>query len=626
MPEIPNAHAAAVLILTVLALFLFTRERIPLETSSLSVVVILTIGFELFPYHGPEGQLHALDFFSGFGHEALVAVCALMIAGSGMARTGALEPIGRGLARLWGVSPQASLLLTLVVGGLMSAFVNNTPVVVLLLPILVSVSLRTQSNASSVLMPMGFATLVGGMSTTIGTSTNLLVVSVAADLGLRRIDMFDFFFPAILAGGIGVLYLWLIAPRILPHRTPVLADTSPRIFTAQLHIPEDSFADGKTLSEVMKKTDGEMRVLKIRKGANTFTVPLPDATISAGDRLTVRDTPQRLKEYEQVLGATLYSQDHPVDDDHPLNAEDQQLAEIIVVQGSPLQNTTLDEMRFADSYQLAILAIHRAGRVVESLSQGLDKQILRISDVLLVQGARERISEIKRDGRLLVLDATADLPHTKRAPLSLMIMAGIVLVSAVGLLPIAISATCGALLMSAVGLLPIAISATCGALLMIITGCLGWRDLQHALSISVILIVVASLALGAALTKTGAAVYLADVFLAITAGASPTVIFSSLMLLMAVLTNIVSNNAAAVIGTPIAVNIAQQLNLPPEAFVLAVLFGANMSYATPMAYKTNLLVMNAGNYTFSDFVRVGVPLTLIMWATLSWLLPTMYNF
>ncbi len=607
MPDIPNAHAAAVLILTLLALFLFTRERIPLETSSLSVLVILTVGFELFPYHGSGGQLRTLDFFSGFGHEALVAVCALMIAGSGMARTGALEPIGRVLARLWGVSPQASLLLTLVVGGLLSAFVNNTPIVVLLLPILVSVSLRTQSDASSVLMPMGFSTLVGGMSTTIGTSTNLLVVSVAADLGLRRIDMFDFFLPAILAGGIGILYLWLIAPRILPHRTPVLADTSPRIFTAQLHIPEDSFADGKTLSEVMKKTDGNMRVLRIRKGANNYTVPLPDAAISAGDRLTVRDTPQRLKEYEQVLGATLYSQDHPVDDDHPLMAEDQQLAEIVVVQGSPLQNTTLDEMRFTDSYQLAVLAVHRAGRVVESLSQGLDKQILQISDVLLVQGARERITEIKRDGRLLVLDATADLPHTKRAPLSLMIMAGIVLVSAVGLLPIAIS-------------------ATCGALLMIITGCLGWRDLQHALSTSVILIVVASLALGSALTKTGATVYLADVFLAITAGTSPTVIFSSLMLLMAVLTNIVSNNAAAVIGTPIAANIAQQLNLPPEAFVLAVLFGANMSYATPMAYKTNLLVMNAGNYTFSDFVRVGVPLTLIMWVTLSWLLPTIYNF
>ncbi len=606
MPELPNAHATAVLLLTVVALILFTRERLPLETSSLLVVVVLTVGFTLFPYSQIDG-VDAISFFSGFGHEALIAVCALMIVGHGLVRTGALEPVGRVLARLWGLSPQLSLLLTLVVGGLLSAFVNNTPIVVLLLPILVSVSLRTQTSAASVLMPMGFATLVGGMSTTIGTSTNLLVVSVSADLGLRRMEMFDFFFLALLAGAVGVLYLWLIAPRILPQRTPVLADTSPRIFTAQLHIPEGSFADGKTLSELMKKTDGNLKVLRIPKSANTYTVPLPDVVINAGDRLTVQDTPQRLKEYEQVLGATLYLEDHPVDDEHPLKAEDQQLAEIVVVQGSPLDRATLNDVRFPESYQLAVLALHRNGQVLETLPQGIQNLMLRIGDVLLVQGARERIAEIKREGRLLVLDATTDLPHTEKAYVSLGIMAGIVVVAALGLLPIAIS-------------------ATCGALLMLLTGCLRWHDVRNALSASVILIVVASLALGSALTSTGATVYLADVFLALTQGASPTVVFSSLMLLMALLTNIVSNNAAAVIGTPIAINIAQQLQLPAEAFVLAVLFGANMSYATPMAYKTNLLVMNAGGYSFSDFVRVGAPLTLIMWLTLSWVLPAIYDF
>ncbi len=607
MPDIPNTHAVAVLILTVLALFLFTRERLALETSSLLVLVALTVGFELFPYHGADGELDALDFFSGFGHEALVAVCALMIAGHGLVRTGALEPIGRGLARLWGSSPQLSLLLTLVLGALISAFVNNTPVVVLLLPILISVSLRTKANPSYVLMPMGLATLVGGMSTTIGTSTNLLVVSVAADLGLRQLGMFDFFLPAMLAGGIGILYLWLLAPRIMQKRTPVMMDTSPRIFTAQLRVPEDSFAVGKTLSEVIKKTDGQMKVLRIRRTENTYTVPLPDAVILAGDRLTVRDTPARLKEFEQVLEATLYSGDEPVDEDHPLRAEDQQLAEIVVVQGSPLVNTTLDDVQFATSYQLAVLAIHRGGRMIDLMSQGLSGLTLRISDVLLVQGARENIHRLKSEGRLLVLDATSDLPHTQKARLSLVIMAGIIIAAATGLLPIAIS-------------------AVCGSLLMIVTGCLGWRDVRQALSTSVVLIVVTSLALGSALTKTGTTTYLAALFVSATDGAAPMVLLSALMLLMAVLTNIVSNNAAAVIGTPIAIDIALQLQLPPEAFVLAVLFGANMSYATPMAYKTNLLVMNAGGYTFGDFIRIGVPLTLIMWLVLSWLLPTIYRF
>jgi di/tricarboxylate transporter len=179
---------------------------------------------------------------------------------------------------------------------------------------------------------------------------------------------------------------------------------------------------------------------------------------------------------------------------------------------------------------------------------------------------------------------------------------------------------------AATGLLQIAISAVAGALLMLLFRCLAWRDVSNALSTSVIMIVVVSLALGMALSKTGATVWLADLYLALTAGLSPTIILSGLILLMAVLTNIISNNAAAVIGTPVAISIANGLGLPAEAFVLAVLFGANMSYATPMAYKTNLLVMNAGGYSFGDFVRIGLPLTLIMWLALSFLLPRLYGF
>jgi len=606
MPPLPDQHALAVLVLTVVALFLFTRERIPLETSSLIVLVLLTIGFEWFPYQDGTQTLHTVDFFSGFGHEALVAVCGLMIVGHGLVRTGALEPVGRLLARLWSHSPQLSLLLTLVLAGLLSAIVNNTPVVVLLLPILVSASLRAGTSASGILMPMGLATLVGGMTTTIGTSTNLLVVSVAADLGLPRFGMFDFFVPAAIAGSLGILYLWLIAPRLLPERQTALTDTSPRIFSAQLNIPEESVADGRTLAELLEKTGSEMRIKRIQRGESVL-LPLPDVTIRAGDQLILEDTPAQLKEYEQVLGAMLYSGDSVVDEDHPLEAKDQQLAEIVVVQGSPLVNRTLNASHFTDRYQLASLALQQAGRLVHTLHKDIGDIRLQVGDILLVQGAREQLAQIKRDGDLLVLDATADLPSTKKASLALLIM-GLVIVTA------------------AAGLLPIAVSAVAGALLMLLSGCLAWRDVGNALSTAVIMIVVVSLALGMALTKTGATVWLADLYLALTAGLAPDVILSGLILLMAVLTNIISNNAAAVIGTPVAISIASTLGLPAEAFVLAVLFGANMSYATPMAYKTNLLVMNAGGYSFGDFVRIGLPLTLVMWLALSWLLPRLYGF
>ena len=603
-----DPHAIWSLALTVSALFLFTRDRIPLETSSLIVIVALAISFSLFPFVNDAGiALNPVSFYHGFGHEALIAVCGLMVVGYGIVRTGALDPVGRGLARIWAISPTLSVLITLIVSALLSAVVNNTPIVVLLLPIMLNVALRTKTSPSGILMPMGLATLLGGMTTTIGTSTNLLVVSVAADLGLETISMFDFFVPAALAGSIGIVYLWLIAPLILPNRTPALEDSSPRIFTAHLHIPEGSFADGKTLTEIIEKTEGAIQVSGIRRSENTFTVPLPDAKIRHGDRLLVRDTPQQLKDYERSIGATLYSKGHQVDDDNPLSEDQQHLAELVIDRGSPMIHRTLNESHFSDVYQLVTLAIHRKGKILESMPQGIARTPMRLGDVLLVQGSSENIEEVKKRGHFLVLDATTELPSTKYASRAIGIMTLTVLVAALGIMPISIS-------------------AVAGSMLMVLTHCLKWQDVQRALSAQVILIVVASLALGSALTQTGATDYVAHLFVELTDGWSGRFIFSALMLLMAILTNVVSNNAAAVIGTPIAISIAYEVGLPPEAFVLAVLFGANMSYATPMAYQTNLLVMNAGGYTFTDFVKAGVPLTIIIWLAFSFIIPYMYGF
>jgi len=609
LPPLPNTHALAVLGLTVVALILFTRDKIPLESSSFLILVALALGFEIFPFQVQGGPLHAVDFFHGFGHEALVAVCALMIAGQGIVRTGALEPVGRTLARFWQTSPTLSLLLTLLTGALISAFINNVPVVVLFLPILINVSVRTGMNPSSTLMPMGFATLLGGTCTTIGTSTNLLVVSVAADLGLRRMGMFDFLLPAVIAGGIGTAYLWLVVPRIMPQREQTLPDTSPRIFTAHLAITEDSPAQGKTLAEALSNMNGRNRIVSVERGNGRYMIPLPSVVLKVGDHLVLRDTPDQLKEFERIFKGTLYPEDsdtEPINDDHPLKADDQQIAELVITEGSYFQGRTLNSIHFAERYGMITLALHRAGKQLEKMYDEIGDISLRTGDILLVQGPRDQLAELKQEKDFLVLDATIDLPFAKKAPLALGIMLGIIVTAASGFLPIAIS-------------------ATFGAFLMIITGCLSWRDATRALSAQVILFVVASLALGTAMLKTGGADYLARLFLAFAGGSSPAMMLSGLMLLMALLTNIVSNNAAAVIGTPIAVSIALQVGQAPEPFVLAVLFGANMSYATPMAYKTNLLVMNAGNYKFNDFLRIGVPLVLIMWISLSLLLPNMYG-
>jgi len=608
-PVTPDIHGVAVLLLTAVALFLFTRDRLPLETSSLAILILLVAGFQLFPYVTDGEPLGPAQFFAGFGNEALVAICALMMVGKALETTGALQPLAAVVGHAWSTRPLLALLVTLFAGAVLSAFMNNTPIVVLLMPILVSVSMRVKFPVSGVMLPMGLATIVGGMSTTIGTSTNLLVVGIAADLGLAHFGMFDFVLPVAMVGGVAIIFLWIVAPKLLPDRVPPLADTTPRVFNSQLFIKEDCFAAGKTLSEILAKTNGQMRVDKIQRSESLFLAKLPSVKLQPGDRLFVKDSPENLKHFEGLLGATLFNisdSEHPIDDDTPLKAEGQQLAEVVVTRGSPLHLRSLAAARFSASYGLLPLAIHRARAPSSQVTGDLNSIRLRAGDVLLVQGTSDAIDTLKSSGNMLVLDGTTNLPSTHRANRALAVMAAVVLAAAFGLLPISVSALIG------VGL-------------MISLGCLTWRDASNALSTQIIMIIVTSLALGKALMGTGMADYLAIGFVSVVADLPVPIILSAFILIMTLLTNVVSNNAAAVIGTPIAIAIATQLDVNPIPFVLAVMFGANMSFATPFGYQTNLLILSAGGYKFSDFLRVGIPLTIIMWLGFSFLLPLLYN-
>jgi len=480
---------------------------------------------------------------------------------------------------------------------------NNTPIVVLMLPMLIGAAVRTNSSTSGVLLPMGLATLIGGMGTTIGTSTNLLVVSVAADMGMIRFEMFDFVLPVVVAASAAILYLWLVAPRLIPERKSPMIDISKRVFQGHLLIAQNNPLVGKSLAEVIHKAGNTLMVRCIVRAEHLFIAPLPDVEIKAGDRIQVSATADMLKEYEALLDARLLA---GLDSMDSMPVGDFQLAEVVVTGGSRLRGLKVADARLKELYGLDLLAVHCGGDAVMASKPELDNRELNASDVLLVQGKSEAILTLKKGSELLVLDSTAYLPHSKKAPLALLIMAGIIS-------------------LAAFGVMPIAMSALLGCMVLIGTGCLRWQQANRALSAQVIMIIVASLALGSALMKTGGAEYLAQVFLYLTSGLAPAWVLAFLMLLMAILTNVVSNNAAAVIGTPIAISIAQELGLPLEPFVLAVLFGANLSFVTPMAYKTNLLVMNAGGYKFKDFVRVGTPLTLLMWVVLSAVLTMAYQ-
>lgn len=604
---LPDAHGIAMLGLTILALILFSRDRIPMETSCLVVLALLVVGFQVFPYTQDGVVVSPTEFFTGFGHEALVTIVGLMILGKGLETTGALQPVAIVIARAWAARPNLAFLATLIVCAILSGFLNNTPIVILLLPILITVSLRSRIRSSGILMPMGLATLIGGMGTAIGTSTNLLVIAVAADLGMERLEMFDFTLPAVIVGCFGLLFLWLIAPRLLPDREPPLADTSPRIFKAMFFVNKDSFAYSKTLAEVRERTDKQMTIDKIQRADGLYVAKLPSLVFQEGDRMLVADTRENLKEFERLLGVTMHDASGAEDGDFlPSAGADQQLAEVVVTTSSPLHQRTLNATQFRVRHKLLPLAIHRARTAPGEVSGDFEDVLLRAGDVILVQGPRHQITELKRSGNMLVLDGTMDLPHTSRAPLALAIMTIVVALAGAGIVPI----FTGAIL---------------GATTMILSRCLNWRDALSAIHLSVVMIIVTSLALGHGIMSTGLDTFIASLFVKVTSGLSPTYVISALLMTFAIMTNVVSNNAAAVIGTPIAISIASQLGLPAEPLVLAVLFGANMSYATPIGYQTNLLILSAGGYRFSDFLRVGIPLTLVMWIGFTFVLSALYG-
>ena len=265
-----NAHAYGVIAFTLLAFFLFTRERIPIPVTSLFVIAALALGFYLFPYSGEHRSIGVGQIFSAFGHEALVAICSLMILGRALMVTGALEPVARVLARLWAFNHVVAMLALLAMAMGLSMVINDTPVVVILMPVVIGLALRAGGSTSKMLMPMNFAVIIGGMATTIGTSTNLLIVSIANDRGVPPIGLFEFtpvvVGPALLA----LVYLWLVAPRLLREGQGALAEIAPRRFDAVLYIGPRSAARGRTVNSVRRMTGNRMAIQRVLRRDETL--------------------------------------------------------------------------------------------------------------------------------------------------------------------------------------------------------------------------------------------------------------------------------------------------------------------------------------------------------------------
>jgi di/tricarboxylate transporter len=607
--EFITPHGIAVVAIAATVFYLLARDILSIELASLTILGALGLLFQVFPFTSAAGNaVRATDFFYGFGHEALIAISCLMILGHGLVATGALEPLARALGRLWAWNAHIALLAVLIVSMTLSGVLNDTPVVILMLPVLVSVAVRTGTPPSKTLMPMNFAVLAGGMATSIGTSTNLLVVSIATDLGVKPFGMFDFTGIALVGAVPAILYLWLIAPRLLADRRPSAESATQRVYQAVLHVETGTVADGRTLAEILKRTGNRLHVERIQRGSGDYVMRFPTLKLQANDRLFVRDTWENIKEFEHVLGAKLHSarQDGAVSRDaQPTEEQDrEQLAEVVVTNHSDLAGRTLRDARFLEHFGVAVIALHRPPSG-EALDQDLVDVLLKSGDVLLVQGPLPLVTQLKADPSLLILDGRVTLPHTHKAPQALLIM-------------LAVVAAAGT------GLIPIYVGSVIGVIALLLTRTVLVRNLGRALKADVILLIAASLALGKAVTETGVAEALGSAIAAQAVSLPPSLTLGLLMVVMATLTNFVSNNAAAAVGTPLAIYVARQLELAPEPFVLAVLFGCNLSFATPMGYQTNILIMAAANYRFTDFIKVGLPLALMLAGILSYALSAKY--
>jgi len=598
-----TAHGLAMLLFAAVVFGLFIYNRWTISSISLGVLAALPLGFTLFPLVRDDQAISPARFFAGLASPALVAICALMIVGHGLVVTGALEPAARRLASLVARHPRTALLAVLVLSASVSGVVNDTPVVVLLIPLLLAAAHQSKVPAAGLLLPMNYAVLIGGMATTIGTSTNLIVVAIAASLGVRPFGLFDWFDLVALAAVPALAYLWLVAPRLLRQVPALVQDLSDDVFDAELHVDEGSPLAGQPLSAALGAA--------VRRGSRTLS-PLPSRRLQVGDRLVIRETALRLKELERQLGAVLHAVVPPEDDEptDPAPAEPALpaavVAQMIVTAGSPLEGRSVRQERLAERFGFIVVGVRNTAQRVSWQREGLADRLVSTGDVLLVQGDAAAMRKAQRDGLGLLLDERFAVPRQDKAAIAIVVMAAVVL-------------------LAATKTLPIEIAALGGALALLLTRCLSWEDITQSLSAKVVLLVAASLALGDGLAITGATDWLAQGLAARASALSPAWLAALLMALMGLVTNFVSNNAAAAIGTPLAVSLAQALGVPPEPFVLAVLFGCNLCYLTPMGYQTNLLVMNAGGYRFADFLRVGTPLFVIMWAALSALLAWRYG-
>ena len=580
------------------ALTAFALERWRPELTALGTLVALLLLFELAPLWTPDGRLGPSDLLAGFANPAVLTVMALLVVGQAMVLTGAIEVAARPLLRAAVHTPRRTMALTLVTVIAASALLNNTPVVVIFIPIMRALAEQMNIATGRVMLPLSYAAMLGGMLTLVGSSSNLLVAAEMKRLGVGTLDFFDQTPVGAVLAGAGTLYIafWMWRRGGAGRREPrEAAPGAGRQFIAEIRIGQRGPLVGAESVGGFFPALRHVTVRGLERDGRMLLPPFDGVKLQPGDLLVLAAT-------RRALSDLLASQPKGGEDGQPTERRgvDLVLGEVMVRPASRLVGLSLDLTNFEARNDVRVVGIQRRARMVRARMKTIR---LDAGDILLVRGPGDAVRQLGADPDVVLLGGSTDnLPRRDRVPAATVIFAGI-------------------LLPPALGLLPIVITALAGALALLATDCVNLRQAARALDGAVYLTIAAAIALGTALEATGGATMVASLLAHLAGEHAPAVALSALFLAVAALTNLLSNNAAAVLFTPIAVSLAQQLDAAVLPFALAVAFAANCSFATPFGYQTNLLVMAPGNYRFRDFPRAGIPLTLVLWLTFSLVMP-----
>jgi len=560
-----------------------------MEIISISILSILLVFFHFFA--DPNSPVTTNELFAGLSNQALISVITLLILGQAIIQTGALNNVSDIILKVSFNNSWLAIILSLIMVVVISAFMNNTPVVIMFIPILNSLVKSVGMSPGKIMIPLSYAAILGGMLTLLGSSTNLLVSAIIVDFNLEPLSFFSFAYPGMFLVIVGMLYIFAISHKLLPNNSSDKHQSYEEInenreFISQMVIKKESELVGKVINSEEDKVFDNLQIRMIERGDQVFIFPYhTEVIIQAGDILIFSLTKENIK--KSITASNHYLKDIINSD----NLEGNILAEIVIPPNSNMINKMVSNHNFNN---LKILGIQRN---IKNIKSKIDDVVIKSGDVLLVAGKKEDVYSVSRNLNIMILEiANKNIGggrSSKIAGLTFVLVA----------------------MLSAFNILPISVSATMGITILLLTKTLTKKQLTYAIDMNIIMLIVTSIALGVAMSKTGGAEYLAHQFVVLMklVNAPNIVIMSVLFFIIAILTNILSNNSTAVLFTPIAINLAVELNAPIEMYIYTVIFACNCSFITPIGYQTNLLVMSPGNYKFNDYIKVGLPLTVLIW-------------